>query len=113
MIFGYYLPTFSQLDSRPQIDTTFSDQLLKNSIKPLGLVDSIGLNRLCNDSNNKKLIYLKLSEIDLRQDKDTIRIMNKLQTFDNMPCIKPEGFFPMPIDRPDSTVKYTLLIKKH
>jgi hypothetical protein len=33
-------------------------------------------------------------------------------TFDRMPCIKPEGNYPMNILKPDSTQKFSILIKK-
>jgi hypothetical protein len=31
----------------------------------------------------------------------------------NMPCLKPVGVFSMRIYKPDSTVTYTMLVKKH
>lgn len=33
-------------------------------------------------------------------------------SYDNMPCLAPQGNFTMPVVRPDSSKKYTLLIKK-
>ena len=32
-------------------------------------------------------------------------------TFDNIPCYKPGGVYPMRIIKPDSSIRYTLLIK--
>ena len=29
----------------------------------------------------------------------------------SMPCYKPEGIFPMPVIKPDTTTRYTMLIK--
>jgi hypothetical protein len=31
---------------------------------------------------------------------------------DNMPCIKPEGYYPMIVIKPDTTINYTLLIRR-
>jgi hypothetical protein len=119
LIVGYYLPTFSQLDYRPQnnrllIDTTFSNLSLKNNLKTPNLVISFDSNWLFNNTrNNKKLIYPKLTDKNSKLVQDPITIFNMPQTFDNMPCVKPQGYFPMPIVEPDTTVRYTLLIKKY
>lgn len=119
LIVGYYLPTFSQLDNRPQnnrlrIDTTFSNLSLKNNLKTPNLVISFDSNWLFNNSrNNKKFIYPKLTDKNSKLVQDPIEIFQMPQTFDNMPCVKPQGFFPMLIVKPDSTVRYSLLIKKY
>jgi len=119
LIFGYYLPTFSQLDNRPQnnrllIDTTFSNLSLKNNLKTPKLVISIDSNLLFNNSsNNKKLIYPGLTDKNSKLVQDPIAIFQKPQMFDNMPCVVPHGYFPMPVVEPDTTVRYTLLIKKY
>jgi hypothetical protein len=119
MIVGYYLPTFSQLDNRPQnnrllIDTTFSNLSLKNNLKTPNLVISFDSKWLFNNSrNNKKLIYPKLTDKNSKLVQDPIAIFQKGQMFDNMPCVVPQGYFPMPIVEPDTTVRYTLLIKKY
>lgn len=34
------------------------------------------------------------------------------ESIDAMPCIKPQGNFPMPVYQPDSTIRFSLLIKK-
>ena len=119
LIVGYYLPTFSQLDSRLQnnrlqIDTTFSNLLLKNNIKTPNLDNSIAFKWLFNNSlNNKKLIYPKMADKNLKLGQAPIAIIKTQPTFDNMPCVKLPGIFPMTIVKPDSTVRYTLLIKKY
>ena len=119
LVFGYYLPTFSQLDNRPQnnrllIDTTFSNLSLKNNLKTPKLVNPFDSSWLFNNSkNNKKLIYPTLTDKDSKLVQDPIAIFQKPQMFDNMPCVKPQGHFPMPIVKPDSTIRYSLLIKKY
>jgi len=119
LIVGYYLPTFSQLDNRPQnnrllIDTTFSNLSLKNNFKTPNLVISYDSLWLFNNSgNNKILICPKLTDKNLELGQDPIAIFEMPATFDNMPCVKPQGYFPMPIVKPDSSVRYSLLIKKY
>jgi hypothetical protein len=119
LIVGYYLPTFSQLANRSQnyrlqIDTTFSNLPLKNNLKTPELVISFDSNWLFNNSrNNKKLICPKLTDKNSKLVHEPIAIFQMPPTFDNMPCVKPQGFFPMLILKPDSTISYSLLIKKY
>jgi hypothetical protein len=119
LIIGNYLPTFSQLDNRSQnnrlqVDTTFSNLSLKNNLKTPKLVNPFDSGWFSNNSrNNIKLIYPGLTDINSKSGQDQIANFNKPSTYDNMPCVKPQGFYPMPIVKPDSTVRYTLLIKKY
>lgn len=67
-----------------------------------------------NDTlKDKRYLSRKLPDkiLSFRQGLNEIVIMP--QTFDKMPCVKPNGYFPMPVYNPDSTVKYTLLIKRY
>jgi len=60
---------------------------------------------------DKRFLSLKLIDKNLSFGQDLNEIVNTPQTIDNMPCLKPKGYFPMPFYKPDSTVNYTLLIK--
>lgn len=119
LIVGYYLPTFSQLYNRPhnyqlQIDTTFRNLSLINNLKTPNLVNPFDTNRLFNNSTyNKKLMYPALPGLNPKSGQDLTAIFQMPQTFDNMPCVVPQGYFPMPIVEPDTTIRYTLLIKKY
>ncbi len=119
LIVGYYLPTFSQFYNRPQnyrlpIDTTYSNLSLKNNLKTPKLVNPFDSSWLFNNSkNNKKLIYPGLTDINSQSGQAPNAIFNMPSTSDNMPCVVPQGYFPMPIVKPDTTVRYTLLIKKY
>lgn len=35
------------------------------------------------------------------------------QLVDGMPCFAPRGYFPMPVVKPNSAIKYSLLIKRY
>lgn len=119
LIIGYNLPTFSQFDSqlqnnRFQIDTTFKSLSLNNGTKSFRLSDSMNSKKMFNDTlRNKRFLPLKLTDKNVSFGQNLNEIVKTPQTFDNMPCLKPEGYFPMPVYKPDSTVKYTLLIKKY
>lgn len=113
LIIGYYLPSFSQFNSRLKFDTTFKNFSFGNKTKTFGHIDSIDFKELLSTStNDKAFLFPKLADKDLTFNRDSIEIFETQKYFDNMPCLKPQGFFPMPIYKPDSTVKYTLLIMK-
>lgn len=118
LIIGYNFPTFSQFDSRLQnnrfqIDTTFKTLSLNNGTKSFNLSDSMNSKKMFNDTlRDKRFLPLELTDKKLSFGQDLNKIIQTPQTTDNMPCLKPEGYFPMPVYKPDSTVKYTLLIKK-
>jgi len=83
---------------------------LNNRTKSFYRSDSMDIKRMFDDTlRDKRFLSLKLTDKNLSFGQD----VNTPQTFDNMPCLKPKGYFPVPFYKPDSTVKYTLLIKKH
>jgi len=53
-----------------------------------------------------------MTDKNLKSAQDPMALFQKPPTFDNMPCMVPQGYFPMPVAEPDSTVRYSLLIKK-
>jgi len=119
LIIGYNLPTFSQFDSRLQnnrfqIDTTVTTRSFNNGIKSFSLSDSMDTKKMFNDaSKDKRFLSLKLTDKSSNFGQDMKEIIKTPQTFDNMPCLKPGGYFPMLSYKPDSTVKYTMLIKRY
>ncbi len=119
LIIGYNLPTFSQFDSRLQndrfqIDTSFKTLSLNNGTKSFRLSDSLDIKKMFNDTlRDKRFLPLKLTDKNVSFGQNLKEIVKTPQSIDNMPCLKPEGYFPMSVYKPDSTVKYTLLIKKY
>ena len=114
LIIGYYLPTFSQFNSRLKFDPTFKNFSFSNGAKTFSHFDSIDFKGLLNKPENDKNFYFpKLADKNMTFGRDSVGIFETQKTFDNMPCLKPQGFFPMPIYKPDSTVRYTMLIKKY
>jgi len=112
-IIGYYLLTFSQFNGRLQIDSTFKSPSFDNNTKTFISIDSIHYNwQLNNPKNDKNFFSPKFGDKNRNSDRDTFRIIEIPNSLDNMTYLKPQGFFPMPVSKPDSTVKYTLLIKK-
>lgn len=114
LIIGYYLPTFSQSNSLLQIDTTSVKFGFFNNTKTLGHFDPIDFKQLLNNpEHHKYLLNPKFTDKDVHFGQLSNGKIKAPQSFDNMPCLYPQGSFPMPIYKPDSTVRYTLLIKKH
>ena len=113
LIIGYHLQTFSQPKSQHQIDSIVVKFGFNNSPKTLRRADSIDFKQFLNNHPiHKYQLDPKLADKDVRFG----QLYNaKIQTphaCDNMPIIHPHGYFPMPVYKPDSTVNYTLLIKK-
>ena len=114
LIIGYYLPTFSQFNNRLKFDPAVKDFSFSNSTKTFIHVDSIDFKGFLNNhANDKDFLFPELADKNMTFSRDSIGIFEPQKSFDNMPCLKPQGFFPMPIYKPDSTVRYTLLIKKY
>ena len=119
LIAGYYLPVFSQPGNRPQhyrlqTDTTLNYLALKNNLPTPKLVNPFDTRWFFNNyRNDKKLFHPGLTDLNSKPGQHPIANVNKPSTFDNMPCVVPQGYFPMPMAEPDTTVRYTLLIKKY
>ena len=113
MIIGSCLPTFSQSANQLQVDSTSHKFGIFNNKISLGHHDSIDLKKLLNHPENH--LYLPNANSDdknLHFDLFSDGRIKTQHTGDNMPCLYPQGSYPMPVCTPDSTVRYTLLIKK-
>lgn len=99
-------PTFSQIGRKFKIDTTIRNFNL-NSYK---LEKSNDYNGLFGSQQDHILFapnFLKKNFIT-RQNSN----LEKTKSHGEMPCVIPDGYFPMKIVTPDSSKKYTLLIKQ-
>jgi len=116
---GYNLTAFSQSNSRLQSSGPQSDSMLRsfsynNNLKDLRSDKSNDFKLPLNNSfSGKNFHYPKFGDKNLYFHKNPVEIFMQPQSLDHMPCLKPQGFFPMPIYKPDSTIKYTLLNKKY
>jgi hypothetical protein len=113
LISGYHLKTSSQPKSQLQIDSTVVKFGFNNSPKTLRHADSIDFKRFLNNPpiHNYQLDP-KLADKDVQFGHLSNAKIRTPYSCDNMPIIHPQGYFPMPVYKPDSTVNYTLLIKK-
>lgn len=110
----FLIPTFSQINGHFKTDTTLKNRSIFSYQKPFKLSDTIHFNRLFRDSpNNKHLLFPKFSERNFYQGLIPIENFAYAQFYDKMPCLRPKGYFPMRIAKPDSTIRYSLLIKKY
>ena len=113
LIIGYHLPTFSQSKSQLQIDSTVVKFGFNNSPKTLRHADSIDFKRFLNiPPIHKYQLDPKLADKDVHFGQLYNAKIQTSHSCDNMPIIHPHGYFPMPVYKPDSTINYTLLIKK-
>lgn len=114
LLIGYYLPVFSQTNSHLQIDTATVKFGFLNSTKIPGHFNAIDYKQLLN--NPEHLKYLpgkKFADKEVHFGKLSNSKIKVPHMFDNMPCHYPQGSFPMLVYKPDSTVNYTMLIKKY
>lgn len=108
----FLIPTYSQINWQFKIETTFRDQSILSYPRPFKLCDSIDFNALLNGSLNKKSFqFPKFSSRNFDFGSKSTMTFAPGQFDDNMPCFRPQGYFPMAIAKPDSTVRYSLLIK--
>jgi hypothetical protein len=114
LIIGYCLPAFSQSGSQLYIDTTSVKFGIFNGTKTLGHSDTIDFKQLLNNREQYKYkLSPKLADKDVRFGRLSKGIIKAPDNSDNMPVVYPHGSFPMPVYKPDSTVRYTMLIKKY
>ena len=107
-------PVFSQTVGHFKIDTTFRDRSIFSFQKPFNLSDTIHFNHLFGGSLNDKYLYLpKFYERNFFNRHTPIDNLVNTQSYDRMPCVRPEGYFPMLVVKPDSTIRYSLLIRKY
>lgn len=107
------LPSFAQKVYKLNCDTTFSSLSAFPKLDPLNLA-----NRL----DKMKSFKLQDPREEIKAPNFIAENFNGIQTpsgsvqnqsrFDNMPCLKPGIIDRMPVWKPDSTVNYTIMIKK-
>jgi hypothetical protein len=113
LIIGYQLPTFSQTINQFQSDTSSVKFGCNNSTKTLRHADSIDFKQFLNNPPiHKYQLDPKLADKDVHFGQLYNAKILTPSACDNMPIICPQGSFHMRIYKPDSTVNYTLLIKK-
>ena len=105
---------FSQTIAQYKIDTTFRYRSIFSFQTPFKLSDTIRFNHLFSGSlKNKPLVFPEFSERNFYYEQiQTINFANAW-SYDRIPFIRPGGYFPMKIARPDSAVRYSLLIKRY
>ncbi|MCR9013572.1 hypothetical protein [Aquiflexum gelatinilyticum] len=80
-------------------------------LKPYSLGDSTFQFKSWNDSLNQKKILLPNGELQITEIPGLN--LNDILPMNNMPVFVPKGNYPMQVYVPDSTVNYTLKIKKY
>ncbi|HAN76608.1 MAG TPA: hypothetical protein DCQ31_01945 [Bacteroidales bacterium] len=104
------LLTFSQDKSRFQTDFTIENFALnynRLTLKPNNLM--LFANNLATNFNLEKPKFA-YQTIKLRSS--SVCEIDLVASFGTMPCLKPKGFFTMPIYKPNASVDYNLLVKR-
>jgi len=107
----FFMPIFSQKFNPITSDTTYTDlSLFRSSIhqNPLNWNAYSELSK--NLMNTRNLFFPDISSFNPLLSQNLGRITYSI--YDNMPCMIPEGNFSMLISIPDSTNRYTLVIRK-
>ena len=109
---GCFLPAFAQhaivfRNKLLQPDSALYQRALKNN-QPANYTWKDGNSewKLNNPGGNNRLQLQELKGGNLNL------AMSKPLKMEKMPCVKSSQKSPMPVSKPDSTVKHTLLIKK-
>ena len=107
-------PAFSQTIGHFKIDTTFRDRSIFHFQKPFILSDTIHFNHLFGGSLNDKYPYFpEFYKRNFFNRHTPIDNLVNTQSYDRMPCVRPEGYFPMPVAKPDPAIRYSILIKRY
>jgi hypothetical protein len=111
-----FTPTFAQINRQLKTDTTFRDRSNFSYQNPFKLKpgDTLHFNRpLSGSQSNKYFRFPKFSERNFRYKQIPIDNLANARSYDRMICVRPEGYLPMPVAIPDSTIKYSMLIKRY
>lgn len=112
LISVYFLPAFSQSNGSLSIDTTFRKFSFKDDAKKFSLRNSDDFRGLLYGSlNDKSLLAFKFPDKVPDFIQNLTSRANESLPKDNMPNMKPRGYYPMRIFRPDSAIRYSILIK--
>jgi hypothetical protein len=110
----FLTPSFSQIKGRFKIDTTFKDRSNFSYQKPLSFGDSINFHFPPKGlPDNKRFGFPEYSSRNLDIRPDLMGSIVESESYDRMPCYIPKGNFPMMVQKPDSTIKHSLLIKRY
>ena len=109
----FFTPIFSQTNGQFRRDTTLKNRSILSYRKPFKLSDTIHFDHPFSGSlNNKRLLFPKFSERNFDIGPNSKGSNAQSQFCDKMPYVRPEGKDPMPVVKPDTTIRYSLLIKK-
>ena len=112
LITGAYLSSFSQM--RNSLQTEPFHRLPSNrNMERFRLGDTSLRGHLNNPFNDNNFSFPDFSIKDRSFHQNQKGRLNSSGSFDHMPCIKPQGYFYMPVYKPDSTIRFSLLIKKY
>jgi hypothetical protein len=108
LLFGCVIPTYSQINNKHRTDPK-PGQFPKSQFKNDYLESFNFADKFTGPWND-----LALADVPpLPSSPELSKTRNGQYSGDHMPCFKPEGIFSAKILRPDSTMKYTMPVKKY
>ena len=112
LISGFMIPAFSQLNNNLKNDTSFRKLSIYNYQKPFNLRITKDYRGPIVGLSDNDLNFRQLSNKRLNFNHDSVGKITKIQAYDNMPCINPEGYFPIRVYKPDSAARYSIRVEK-
>jgi hypothetical protein len=103
------IPGYTQLNSSVKIDTTITNITGDNRLNAVIPFENKGFNESGDTTGNFQGFINSTPSIKWINPSE---YFNGSHFYDNMPCRKPQGDFRMRIYKPDTSYRYTLLIKK-
>ncbi len=103
------IPGFSQLNRSFKVDSTITKFLSDSAQNAMIPFENKDFNGSWDTTMNFKSFNNSAPSIKWINPSE---YFNGSNFYDNMPCRKPQGDFRMRIYKPDTSYKYTLLIKK-
>jgi len=108
LVFGWVIPTYSQMNRHRKTDARAEQFSAKQNKEN----DRFGKykfdDKFPGSWSDRVGDSYSMSSVGPARSKNT----EEVYSGDNMPCFKPEGMFSMRVYKPDSTVEYTMLVKK-
>jgi len=113
MLLGYGMTAWSQSGGSLQTDSSVVKIGFPKTLKLSGIGDSLNYRQFLNNPSTALTIPdSNGTERKIYIGHPAILTLKAPHNYDNMPCLDPQGNFQMPVYRPDTTIHYTMLIKK-
>ena len=114
-VIGLFLtPAFAQINRPFKDDPALRKLSDFRNKEPFKLRDPVYFRSQVNGLlDNNYPHFPKYSKRNFFNRQNPLESRVPVQSSDRMPCLIPQGYLPMPVVKPDSAIKYSLLIKRY